>query len=77
MGWRVVTLKYGRQLQAAFARRGRRILRGWIDACPNWLYSALAYKGGEGWRDALLARPGPLSGHPRDPRRATTTRWAR
>src|SRR5271165_6209082 len=40
MGWRVVTLKYGRLLEAAFAR-------------PNSLYSALVYKGGEGWREHL------------------------
>src|SRR5438552_11276 len=28
-------------------------LREWIDACPNSLYSALVYKGGEGWREHL------------------------
>src|SRR5438067_1876491 len=52
-GWRVVTLKYGRLLQAAFARPDGEQLREWIDACPNSLYSALVYKGGEGWRDHL------------------------
>ena len=53
MGWRVVTLKYGRRLQAAFARPGGEALRDWIDACPNSLYSALTYKGGPGWREHL------------------------
>ncbi len=52
-GWRVVTLKYGRLLQAAFARPDGAQLREWIDACPNSLYSALVYKGGEGWREHL------------------------
>jgi pyruvate dehydrogenase E1 component len=52
-GWRVVTLKYGRLLEAAFARPDGEHLRQWIDACPNSLYSALVYKGGEGWREHL------------------------
>src|SRR5713101_6090073 len=52
-GWRVVTLKYGRLLQAAIARPDGAQLREWIDACPNSLYSALVYKGGEGWREHL------------------------
>src|SRR5260221_545258 len=52
-GWRVVTLKYGRLLQAAFVRPDGAQLRDWIDACPNSLYSALVYKGGEGWREHL------------------------
>ncbi|MGC2198717.1 MAG: transketolase [Stellaceae bacterium] len=53
MGWRVVTLKYGRLLEGAFARPDGHHLREWIDACPNSLYSALVYKGGEGWREHL------------------------
>src|SRR6266851_2768514 len=53
MGWRVVTLKYGRLLEAAFARLDGHHLREWIDACPNSLYSALVYKGGAGWREHL------------------------
>ncbi len=53
MGWRVVTLKYGRLLEAAFACPDGHHLREWIDACPNSLYSALVYKGGEGWREHL------------------------
>src|SRR5271163_3695332 len=53
VGWRVVTLKYGRKLTAAFARPDGAHLREWIDACPNSLYSALVYKGGEGWREHL------------------------
>ncbi|HEU0217521.1 MAG TPA: transketolase [Stellaceae bacterium] len=53
MGWRVVTLKYGRLLEAAFARPDGHPLREWIDNCPNSLYSALVYKGGAGWREHL------------------------
>ena len=64
MGWNVVTLKYGRKLQAAFAREGGEALRRWIDDCPNSLYSALTFQGGAAWRQALLADLG------RDPRRA-------
>ncbi len=55
MGWDVVTLKYGRRLQAAFAREGGEALRLWIDDCPNSLYSALTFQGGAAWRAALLA----------------------
>ncbi len=55
MGWNVVTLKFGRLLQAAFERPGGDALRLWIDDCPNSLYSALTFQGGSAWRVALLA----------------------
>ena len=55
MGWNVVTLKYGRRLQGAFARDGGEALRRWIDDCPNSLYSALTFQGGAAWRQAVLA----------------------
>ncbi len=55
MGWNVVTLKYGRKLQAAFEREGGESLRRWIDDCPNSLYSAITFQGGAAWRQALLA----------------------
>jgi pyruvate dehydrogenase E1 component len=55
MGWNVVTLKYGRKLQAAFAQEGGEALRSWIDDCPNSLYSALTFQGGAAWRQAVLA----------------------
>lgn len=58
MGWNVVTLKYGRKLEAAFARPGGEALRRWIDDCPNSLYSALTFQGGAAWRRALLAELG-------------------
>ena len=38
MGWRVVTLKYGKLLERAFAQPGGDALRNWIDTCPNSLY---------------------------------------
>ncbi len=58
MGWNVVTLKYGRRLEAAFAREGGEALRLWIDDCPNSLYSALTFQGGAAWRAAVLAELG-------------------
>jgi len=53
MGWRVRTLKYGSALEEAFRGPGGPALRGWIDRCPNALYSALVAKGGAGWREHL------------------------
>jgi pyruvate dehydrogenase E1 component len=54
MGWNCVTIKYGRKLEAAFAREGGEDLRRWIDDCPNSLYSALTFQGGAAWRQTLL-----------------------
>jgi pyruvate dehydrogenase E1 component len=62
MGWNVVTMKYGRKLEAAFARDGGEELRRWIDDCPNSLYSALTFQGGAAWRQALLADLGRARG---------------
>jgi pyruvate dehydrogenase E1 component len=53
VGWRVVTVKYGRKLESMFAQPGGDDLRRWIDDCPNSLYSALVYRGGPAWREAL------------------------
>lgn len=53
VGWTVVTVKYGKKLQAAFAQPGGEVLRQWIDACPNDLYAALCFKGGAAWRAHL------------------------
>jgi pyruvate dehydrogenase E1 component len=64
MGWRVVTLKYGRLLEAVFKRPGGDALRRWIDECPNPLYSALVYQGGAAWRRQLLADIGGTAGIP-------------
>ena len=58
MGWNVVTLKYGRKLEAAFAREGGEALRRWIDDCPNSLYAALTFQGGAAFRAALLSELG-------------------
>lgn len=52
-GWHVVTMKYGKMLEAAFERPGGDALRQWIDDCPNSLYSALTFKGGSAWRAEL------------------------
>jgi pyruvate dehydrogenase E1 component len=55
MGWNVVRIKHGRLQEAAFARPGGAELRAWIDDCPNSLYAALTFQGGQAWRTALLA----------------------
>src|SRR5579875_1265948 len=62
MGWNVVTLKYGKKLQAAFTQEGGEALRHWIDDCPNSLYSALTFQGGAAWRAAVLADLGRSRG---------------
>jgi pyruvate dehydrogenase E1 component len=55
LGWEVVTVKYGKRLQAAFASPGGERLRRWIDECPNMLYSALVFQGGAAFRNQLRA----------------------
>ena len=62
MEWDVVTLKYGKLLERAFARRGGDALRAWIDACPNGVYSELTHAGGAAWRTRLLHDLGDTSG---------------
>jgi pyruvate dehydrogenase E1 component len=52
-GWRVITLKYGKAQEAAFAEKGGEKLREWIAACPNADYAALTYLGGAAWRTRL------------------------
>ena len=64
MGWHVVTLKYGKKLRAAFDRPGGDALRQWIDDCPNSLYSALVFQGGQAWRRQLQADIGGVAGVP-------------
>ena len=73
----VVTLKYGKRLQAAFARPGGEALRHWIDACPNDLYAALCFKGGAAWRAHLESDLGRNRGDPRAARRARRRRARR
>ncbi len=62
VGWDVITLKYGRQLEAAFAQPGGDALKRWFDDCPNDLYAALSFQGGAAWRARILA---DLDGAPR------------
>ena len=52
-GWRVVTLKYGKAMEAAFAEPGGEALKHWIDECGNADYAALTYLGGAAWRERL------------------------
>jgi pyruvate dehydrogenase E1 component len=60
LGWRVITLKYGKKLQKAFAGQDGERLRAWIDECPNTLYAALTYKAA--WRSRLEADLGMHAG---------------
>ncbi len=53
VGWEVVTLKYGKMQQKAFAGPAGAELKQWIDQCSNQLYSALIYKGGAAFRARL------------------------
>jgi pyruvate dehydrogenase E1 component len=62
VGWNVVMLKYGKQLQVAFEGPAGGALRQWIDDCPNEVYSALTYQGGSAWRDTLKADLGGTGG---------------
>lgn len=62
VGWNVVTLKYGKRLDAAFAAPGGAALKDWIDNCPNDLYSALTFEGGAGFRRELQAALGKEPG---------------
>ena len=55
LGWKVVLIKYGKLLEAAFRELGGARLRTWIDDCPNQLYSALVFEGAQGWRRQLEA----------------------
>ena len=75
VGWQVVTLKYGKLLEAAFARPDGGALRQWIDDCPNDLYSALAFQGGAAWRLhwSAISAISPASG--RCSRSMTTRAW--
>jgi len=61
-GWRVVTLKWGKAQQRAFALPGGAHLRGWIETCANADYAALTYQGGAAWRERLLRDIGDSPG---------------
>ena len=54
-GWRVLTLKQGKQQREVFARPGGKAIGVWIDNCPNAEFAALTYQGGAAWRARLLA----------------------
>lgn len=54
-GWRVLTLRHGKRLQAAFRKPGGQALQDWIENCPNADYAVLTYQGGAAWRARLTA----------------------
>ncbi len=51
--WKVVSLKFGKRLEAARSGPAGEALLDWIERCPNQLYSALTFKGGAAWRERL------------------------
>ena len=51
--WKVVSLKFGKKLEAARHGPAGQALLDWIETCPNQLYSALTFKGGAAWRERL------------------------
>src|SRR5690606_27685513 len=61
-GWHVVEIKYGRRLQAAFARPGGDHLRAWTDAMPNEQYQSLFGLEGPALRAPLLRGAPPEAG---------------
>ena len=54
-GWRVLTLKQGKQQREVFARPGGKAVGDWIDNCPNAEFAVLTYQGGAAWRARLIA----------------------
>lgn len=54
VGWNVITVKYGRLQMDAFKKPGGRLLKKFINECPNDVYSALAFQGGPAWRRQIL-----------------------
>jgi pyruvate dehydrogenase E1 component len=55
LGWHVVTLRFGRRLQALFARAGGAWLRERLETMPNLEYHALLRLEPAAMREALLA----------------------
>ncbi|MDB5365077.1 MAG: transketolase [Rhodospirillales bacterium] len=62
VGWKVVTLKFGKQLEAARHGPAGEAVLDWIDRCENQVYSALTFKGGAAWRERLQRDLGGTSG---------------
>jgi pyruvate dehydrogenase E1 component len=56
----VVTVKYGKRLSAAFEQPGGKALQRWLNQCDNATFSALTFRSGAAWREAMLADPASL-----------------
>jgi pyruvate dehydrogenase E1 component len=54
-GWDVITLKYGKLMQAAFGRPGGSMLWKWVNDCSNARYCALTFRGGAAWREEMMS----------------------
>src|SRR6266481_3695857 len=57
-GWRVIELRWGRRLQALFAKRDGDRLRARLEAMPNAEYQALLRRTAGTVRKALVTKPG-------------------
>ena len=78
VGWRVVTVKYGKKLQAAFARPGRRGAARLDRRLPERPLRRLVLQGRRRLAGAPGERPRPQPGDPRRcSTRTTTPRWPR
>ncbi len=69
MGWNVVTLKYGRKLQAAFARPGGEALRAMDRRLPQQPVRRADLPGRRRLAPGAAGRSGPLRGRARHPGR--------
>ncbi|KAJ1631722.1 transketolase domain-containing protein [Pavlovales sp. CCMP2436] len=52
--WEVVTLKYGKRLMKAFDQPGGKQLHQWLNNVTNAEFSALIFRSGSAWREAML-----------------------
>lgn len=50
----VVTVKYGKRLMRAFEQPGGKALHKWLNRVENAEFSALTFRNGSAWRDAML-----------------------
>ena len=74
VGWRVVTLKYGKLLETAFAQPDGEHLRAMDRRLPQLALLGAGLQGRRGLARGADARPQPVSRHPRASSSSTTTR---
>ena len=77
MGWNVVTIKYGRKLEAAFAREGGEALRALDRRLPELALFGADLPGRRVLAPGAAGRSRPLRRRARSSTRCRTTSWAR